>query len=138
MSLNNPKGGIGYAAEFQSSALPWTTSSQAMTGVTYRIDFPKVTRFITIKNHGGATEHLRLGFTRNGIENGNNFRILGSANGTPESTFELRVKEIYIRADGAVSPHYSILAGLTNIDSEQMGLLSGTLSDGTSGWAGVG
>lgn len=138
MSLNNPKGGIGYAAEFQSSALPWTTSSQAMTGVTYRLDFPKVTRFITIKNHGGATEHLRLGFTRNGVEGGNCFRILGSANGTPESSFELRVKEIYLRADGAVSPHYSILAGLTNIDASQMSELTGTFSSGDPGWSGVG
>jgi len=137
MSLNNPRGGIGYAAEFQSSALPWTTSSQAMTGVTYRLDFPKVTRFINVKNHGGTGEHLRFGFTRNGVEGGNFFRVSGGNTGE-EPTFELRVKEIFIRADGATSPHYSVLAGLTNIDSSQMGLLSGTLSDGSVGWSGCG
>lgn len=49
MSLNNPQGGLGYAAEFQSSALPFVTSSTApAAGSPVRFDFPKVSRFITV------------------------------------------------------------------------------------------
>lgn len=138
MTLNNPKGGMGYAAEFQSSALPFTTSSQAMTGVTYKIVFPKVSRFICVKNHSSAGNHIRLGFTSNGVEGGNHYKVDGGSGSGSEIALELRVKEIFIRSDGATSPGYSIIAGLTNIDASMMPLLSGTLPDGSPGWSGVG
>ena len=138
MVLDNPKGGLGYAAEFQSSALPFITSSQAMTGTTYRIDFPKISRFFCIKNHDVAGNHIRFGFTRNGVERGNHYKVDGGTAAGSEVLFELRVKEIYIRSDGAFSPNYSILAGLTNIDSREMPTLSGSLPDGSTGWIGVG
>jgi len=132
--LDNPKSGYNSAAEFQSSALPWVTSSVAPTGVTINIQLPKVSRFFTALNHGLSGSHLRVGFTRNGVENGNYFRLDG---GAPPIQFELRVKSIFIRADTVTVP-FDLLVGLTNVDANNMPLLSGTLADGTPGWSGVG
>ena len=136
MVLDNPKGGIGYAAEFQSSALPWVTSSVApnISGSNpMRLDFPKITRFISFANHDAVSKELRIGFTRNGVINSNYYLL----DGGQQVTFEVRVKEIYVAGDTSGAP-FTVLAGLTNIDSRNMPVMSGTLPDGTPGWLGVG
>ena len=136
MPLDNPKGGFGFAGEFQSSALPYVTSSQAPLASSggMRIDFPKVTRFITVANHDAATKELRVGFTLNGIKNsGNYFNV----DGGQIATFEIRVKTLFLAGDTTLCP-FSLLAGLTTVDARDMPLLSGTLDDGNPGWQGVG
>lgn len=136
MTNNNPKGGLGYAAEFQSSALPFVTSSQApASGSPVRVDFPKVTRFITVSNSDAtATNTMSFGFTRNGLVlSGNKFIVRGGQS----ITLELRVRELWIQGEAA-SPAYSLLAGLTNIDRSMMPVLTGTFANGDAGWLGVG
>ena len=136
MTLDNPKGGIGYAAEFQSSALPWVTASVApnISGVNpMRLDFPKVTRFVTFANGDAVTKKLRIGFTRNGMSNGFYYLLEGGQ----QITLELRVKEVYVAGDSTNAP-FSICAGLTNINSRDMPVLSGTLPNGDAGWLGIG
>lgn len=131
--LNNPSGGTGYAAEFQSSALPWVTSSTApASGSPVRYDFGKVTRFITVSNLGATP--LSFGFTRNGVILSNNKYILS---GSQTVTLEVRVKSLWLQAETG-TPTFCLFAGLTNVDKKQMPLLSGTLADGSSGWDGVG
>lgn len=133
MTLDNQKGGIGYAAEFQSSALPYVTSSTApASGSPVRFDFPKVTRFVTVANLGTTT--LSFGFTRNGLTLSSNKYILS---GSQTVTLELRVKELWLQGEGG-TPQYSLCAGLTNITRDVMPVLSGTLPDGNPGWQGVG
>ena len=134
MSLNNPVGGIGYAAEFQSSALPFLTSSIALQNTSTRIDFPKVTRFICIANHESTGKYLKFGFTKNGVELGNYFLLDG---GQQTQNLELRVTSLHLMgSSSAVS--FSMLAGLTNIDARQMPILSGSFPDGSPAWLGVG
>jgi hypothetical protein len=133
MSLDNPNGGIGYAAEFQSSALPYITSSTApAAGTPARFQFPKVTRFITVSNLGNST--MSFGFTRAGLVSTNNKYVLS---GSQTVTLDLRIKDLWVQGEGG-TPAYSLCAGLTNIDRIKMPLLSGTLPDGSSGWDGVG
>lgn len=133
--LDNPKGGMGYAAEFQSSALPWVTSSVApAAGSPVRFDFPKITRFITVANLATATNTLSFGFTRAGVVSTSNKYTLGP---NQSITLELRVKELWLQGENG-TPSYSICAGLTNIDRNAMPLLSGTLADSSPGWQGVG
>lgn len=137
MPLDNPKGGFGYAAEFQSSALPWVTSSVApAAGSPVQFQFPKVTRFITVMNRS-ASGSISFGFTRNGVTFSNNkFILMASAS----ISLEVRIKDLWLQDEAApgASP-YTLFAGLTNIDRMQMPFLSGTLSDGvTAGWLGVG
>lgn len=132
MPLDNARTGIGYAAEFQSSALPWVTSSLSLTAsAPQRWDFGKVTRFITISNTGGGT--LSFGFTRNGLTTSNNRYFLS---GGQNVTMELRVKMLFIGHESGPTT-YSILAGLTNVEQRYMPTLSGTMS-GSFGWDGVG
>jgi hypothetical protein len=135
MALDNPRGGIGYAAEFQSSALPWVTSSVAPAqGSPVRFSFPKVTRFITVSNLGTGTNTLSFGFTWNGVAQSSNKYVLGAQQAV---TLELRVKALWLQGESG-TPNFSVLAGLTTVDSKDMSLLSGTLPDGTAGWPGVG
>ena len=129
MTLNNPGPGAGYAAEFQSSALPWVTSS-VITTSPVRYDFQRVSRFFNIKNHGPG--ELAIGFTRNGVTNANRYVLVAGA----IFEAELRVKELHVVALSTTTSA-SILAGLTNVDSRSMPLLSGTTT-GSIGWDGVG
>lgn len=131
--LDNPKGGIGYAAEFQSSALPWVTSSTSpAAGSPVRFDFPKVTRFITVVNRDATfTNTISFGFTRAGVVSTNNKYVLM---GGQTITLELRVKEWYLQGETG-TPAYSVCAGLTNIDKNNMPILTGTLPSGDAGWS---
>jgi hypothetical protein len=135
--LNNPQGGLGYAAEFQTSALPYVTSSVVpqRTSGCLRIDFPKISKFIVVKNNESSGKYLRVGFTRNGTLNLPGYFYL--LNGGESLDVDVRVTSIYL-AGHTSTVSGSILAGLTNIDSRQMMTLSGTLSDGSDGWVGVG
>jgi hypothetical protein len=136
MSLGTPKAGFASIGEFQLSALPFVTSSQApnVLGGVMRIDFPKVTRFINITNHDTAGNEIRIGFTRNGVVSSGNYYKL---DGAQTISFELRVKHLFLAGDSSSTP-FSLLAGLTTIDAKDMPLLSGTLLDGSAGWEGVG
>jgi len=127
--MDNPKTGFGYAAEFQSSGLPWVTSSVApAAGSPTRLDFPKVTRFITIANRDTTTNTLSFGFTFNGIRFTNNKYVLNAGQSV---TLELRVKSLWIQGESG-TPNYSVLAGLTTVDAKDMPELTG------SQWTGVG
>lgn len=136
MTMNNPKSGFGAAGEFQSSALPFVTASQApiVSGGVLRIDLPKVSRFFTVSNHDSTTKYLRIGFTLNGVQNGGNYFKL---DGGQTCMFELRVKSLFFAGDTTLTP-FSLMAGLTTVDAKDMPVLSGTLPDGTAGWTGVG
>lgn len=136
MSLGTPKAGFASIGEFQLSALPFVTSSQApnVSAGVLRVDFPKVTRFINVVNHGSVGNPIRIGFTQNGVSKSGNYYLL---EGTQTTSFELRIKHLYIAGDLS-APHFSLLAGLTTIDAQDMPLLSGTLTDGSAGWEGVG
>lgn len=133
--LNNPKTGMGYTSEFQSSGLPWVTSSVApAVNSPVRFDFPRVTRFITIHNRDAASNTLSFGFTERGVKSSNNKYVLLAGETV---TLELRVKNLWLQGETG-TPAYSLIAGLTTVDSRDFPLLSGTLSDGSSGWQGVG
>ena len=69
--------GLGNIGSYQASSIPYTTSSLGIPGspsaTVVKINFPHVTRFVTIKNIGveGATDCLlRVGFSEKGIANG--------------------------------------------------------------------
>ena len=133
MPLNNPKGGLGYAAEFQSAALPWVTASAA-TVTPQQYTFKKVARFVCLTNTStGST--IRLGFTQAGV-NGTNY--LSVPPNMMTSPFEFRVKEVWVRSDSGTAS-YTLAAGLTNIDDSAMGALTGSAApNGDPGWEGVG
>ena len=135
MGTNQPKIGYNSVTEFMGSGLPWVISGTAGTTATsYKFD--KITKHVIIANHESAGKYLRVGFTLNGIDGvGGNyfFRVDGG------STFEFdaRVKEIYLKRDGANDISFSMYAELVGIDAMMMPVLTGSI-DGTAFWNGVG
>lgn len=118
--MYTPKSGFGYVAEYQVSALPFVTNSIAGTSTTTRIQFPFVTKFLTVKNTG--TNYLKVGFTNNGVLNGGNCFSLppsGSYSG------EWRVKDLFLLSANGTST-FETVAGLTSISRNDMPFLSGS------------
>ena len=135
MGLGNPIGGFNSMTEFMGSGLPWVTSSIAAGTNVLHYEFPKITKKISVINHETSTsKHIRVGFTYNGVNNGNYYMI----DSGQLFEFEARIKDIYIRADDpADNPPFSLYAELTMINSSQMPILTGSI-DGTKMWDGVG
>ena len=144
MSLANPYYvGLQNVGSYQVSGIPFVTSSvtaPVSSGTPVRITFPSVTQRIIVENVGG--EHLRVGFSSNGVKGNNYFLVHEHAGGTPSqfNYIDLRVKvsEIYILSnDAASTTAASISAELTNIDANQL-LNSGPSGSNWSGSVGVG
>jgi hypothetical protein len=135
MGLRDPRIGYNSVTEFMGSGLPWVTSSVALGGTTYNYSFQKITKRLSVWNHDtSAGKHIRVGFTKNGVENSNYFLV--DAGQTFE--FDARVKEVFVRADDAAdNPPFSIYAELIGIDSDQMPTLTGSIG-GATFWEGVG
>ena len=111
--------GVNHVGAYQVSGRPFATGSiNASTAV--KVEFPKVTRWIYVVNHGGAD--CRLGFSQAGVE-GTNY--LSSVR------LELKVGELWLSGSNGVD----VMAGLTNIDTTKV---SGSIGPSWSGSAGVG
>jgi hypothetical protein len=134
MPLGNPVAGTGYAAEFQSSALPWMTSSVAPNaGSPVRYVLPMVTRFVTIINTA-LSGSLSIGVTYLGVTMSQNKVIIPPG---VQMTLEWRITNLFIQGEGGYNPAYSLACGLTTVPITAMPLLTGSAADGTS-WPGVG
>jgi len=129
MSLNNPVLGEGYVPAYQISAVPFVTASQVTLGQTKQIDFPTVTRFITIKNFTASTA-IAVSFTQNGLKPANaNFITLS---GSDSFSGEIRTSALFV--SGAVgTASYQVIAGLTNIPVKNFLTVTGS-----NGYSGVG
>lgn len=136
------KQGPNFVPAYQVSGTPYVTGSATATEVNatpVKITFPYVTRWLQVRNWGTSGK-LRVGFTLNGI-NGveeNNFYLLEpSSNSAAHSLadtdrWEIRCKEIYVRADNGSSPTgFNLIAGLTGIESFPV-------ITGSNGFKGVG
>ena len=137
----NVSPGINDVGSFQVSGIPYITGSAALaTGFDkeQRISFPAVTKQITIKNTSSATAaNLIVSFSSakaagdRDTSNGKHFITLFSpANTTTqgkqsEITLDAKVKELFIRADGAACT-WELYASLTGIMSANMPILSGS------------
>lgn len=118
--------GLGNIGSYQASSIPYTTSSLDIPGspsaTVVRINFPHVTRFVTIKNIGveGATDCLlRVGFSEKGIANGNYFLL----NNEESYSADWRVTALYLRVDDTTSVFNataSVIAGVTDIDPRDL------------------
>ena len=114
-------------SEYQISSIPYSNSGEAPASNNnqfIKLEFNFVTRWIVIHNrdHNNGTKPLHFAFTEAGLFNGNKF-ILHSGEQSPR--LELKCKEIYLCGDTNQPADYSILAGLTNINSKTFPELSG-------------
>lgn len=131
-TLNVIRPGLGNTNSYLTSGIPFVTSSltapSSAGGATLVVEFPQVTKFVTIKNTSGDSHSIRVGFSENGVVNENNYFVLAK---DESFSAELRVVDIHVMADTNHSPTFTVIAGLTTIDRNE-------LSTNWSGSAGVG
>ena len=129
MHLHRP--GIGNAASYQVSGIPWVSSSLSVpaSGSTpLEITFPQITRSIIVKNVSTGSVSMRVGFSSNGVSNTNNFFLLSAGESFAS---DLKVTRVYLMSNNGTALSASIIAGLTNIDALE-------LTNNWSGSLGVG
>lgn len=129
MKLHRP--GIGNAASYQVSGIPWASSSLAVpaSGSTVlEISFPQVSKSIIVKNVSTGSVQMRVGFSENGVKNTNNFFLLSAGE---SFAADLKVTKVYLMSNNVTALTASVIAGLTNIPATE-------LVNNWSGSAGVG
>jgi hypothetical protein len=118
MKLHRP--GIGNAASYQVSGIPWVSSSLAVpaSGSTVlEISFPQVSKSIIVKNASTGSVEMRVGFSENGVKNTNNFFILS---GGESFAADLKVTKVYLMSNNGTALTASVIAGLTNIPATEL------------------
>ncbi len=124
--------GVGFnnVGSYQASAKPYiktelvvpASSSDASTAL--EVSFPKVTKFITVRNDGTSSEEIRLAFASGGLgankdgnTSGNNYiKIAQSAS----FSADFRITKLYLMSEDAHTPNATVVAGLTQIDNARL------------------
>lgn len=135
--------GLGSVGNYQVAGTPWLTSSvlpasgnvanTSRNSSTFHVQFPYVTKQITIENIGTGEicftlkdEGNALG---NGTTGGHSFTIYPSgSNGSPLSrvTLDMKTKEIFISNKHNQPGGFQVYASLTRIDRKHMFELTGS------------
>jgi hypothetical protein len=143
MSQQYPYGvGLQNVGSYQVSGIPYATSSiaaPASSGTPSEISFPDVTQRIVVSNVNTASS-LRVGFSANGTKGTNYFIIPAATTATDFSSQEFRVKvsSIFLLSNTATPTSASVLAELTNIDTNLLAKSGPTGLPNWSGSVGVG
>lgn len=141
MPLQNPAPGLNNVGSFQVSGQPWAKSgirvpdSGSSPATPAEIIFPYVTKFVTIKNDG--VTDIRVGFSARGCTKGDSYFTLESGS---SYSGDWKITRLYLMSDTAAEGTGSIVAGLTNINTDRLdrGTGDGQLHASWSGSEGVG
>jgi hypothetical protein len=109
--------GINNVGSYQVSGYPFVTGSVDCSSGATKIEFPKITRWVKIQAFGNE---CKVGFSQAGVENDNYFTL---ASGQETEILELKLSELWV--SGSTDGTVNVLAGLTNIRSNQMSNLTG-------------
>ena len=132
--------GLNHVGSYQVSGIPFATggiTAPALSGTPVKVEFPYVTRWVkVVPVTGSSASHLRVGFSANGVKNGNYFRYLAGQNtnheGAPADPLELKVTELYFIGDNSATVVFDVVAGLTNIPVGRVD----NISPSGSSWSG--
>ncbi len=126
--------GLNHVPAYQASGRPWASGSIDAASGYVRLEFPYVTRWVYVTNHG--TGSVKVGFSERGTAGANYFRVHGvtaAGNSAPQSVrLELKVSEIWLHGN---SDEVDVVAGLTTVPAVRT---SGSTGPSWSGSAGVG
>ena len=140
MGIHWAEPGWKAVGEYQVSGIPYVTSSVLADQETRAIEFPRVTRFIIVRNANTGTSlnsAIAVGFTENGVKanpvSQTNYLTL---NGGESLSADLRIKSLFLSnslgSDNSLA-EFEVLAGLTDISREKAFPITGS-----SGYEGVG
>jgi hypothetical protein len=121
------KTGLGNVGSYQASGRPYLSSSihLSSSNSVVKVEFPSVSRFVTIKNEGPAASNevqFRVGFSQNGVNAVENTNYLLLDNQESFSA-DYRVTAVYLRVDptgATTNATASVIAGLTSIAGEEL------------------
>jgi hypothetical protein len=131
--------GLGHVGAYQVSGKPFVSggidvshSNTRPDNTPLEINFPSVTRWITITNHDTTTDgDVKVAFSALGFDTNNFFTVSRDSQDygdTMTARLELKVTRLYLT--GACT-YCDVIAGLTGIDTIE-------IKDNWSGSAGVG
>ena len=123
----NRSPGISSVGSYQAAGTPFLTGSQVLNTEEVQIDFPNVTKSITVINKDASgNDALRVHFasqgTGNTISNGH-FITLDAKNSSV--TMNVKAKSIWISNDSGASSDFQLFAELTGINEGAMWTLTG-------------
>jgi hypothetical protein len=128
--LGATRSGLRNVGSYQVSGHPYITGSTIAANVHQHIEFPFVTKKVTVIASGSITSggHLRVHFhtasAENRVEAGNHFITLNSSEDSME--FDVKCKEMWISAAPGTAGGYQIYASLTTIPTGSMFALTGS------------
>lgn len=126
--VSNYDPGIGNVGSYQSSARPFLSGSIRVSGNAdvFTLNFPNVTRWVTIKNEGADTDPnvlLRVGFSAYGLSGSNYFML----NNQESYSGDWKIKSLYMRVNEqdtanstTSSVTASVIAGMTGISAFEL------------------
>ena len=113
-----PKVGLGYAPAYQVSGIPYCTASMTIAASTSDptiLEFPSVTKSVTIFNPNANQVHVSISL--NGMNN-NRYAVVTANNGS--LTWDVKVKDIFLRNSAASPTTVNVLAELTGIERNNL------------------
>lgn len=131
MSTDNYKPGLGNVASYQVAGIPYVTGGIDCSASTVGLEFPLVTNWIAVTNHDSAN-HARVGFSKNGVEGTNYFRLHKDQSSGPPTPIVFNVKATEIWISGSTS--VDVVAGLTGI--ETLSINNANISPDGRNWSG--
>ena len=128
MATYNYKPGLGNAASYQVSGIPYVSGNINCkpNNSQVKLTFPLVTKSITIFNADSADDEVIVSFSPNGVANNASFSVFG---GSP-ATLDVKVTEVYLTG----SDNVAVVAALTGIETVNIDNIS--VSPSGSNWSG--
>lgn len=125
MATYNYKPGLGNAASFQVSGIPYVKGGLNASSNPV-VEFPSVTSWIMVNNAGAGD--CKVGFSALGVA-GTNYITIPSGSLSPR--MDLKVTALHL---GGTATNVEVVAGLTYITNEQINNFS--ISPSGSNWSG--
>jgi hypothetical protein len=126
MSTYNYKPGLGNAASYQVSGIPYVTGGIDLTAGAVSLDFPSVTSWIVVSV--GDSSSCNVGFSLLGVQNENYLKIPGT---TVSPKMEIKATQLHL---SGTSADVSVMAGLTYISKADIN--NAAVSPSGSNWSG--
>ena len=129
MTTYDYRPGLGNAASYEVSGIPWVKHVDPGATGDIAISFPLVTRWIIVSNSDpNAANIVRVGFSANGLD-ADNYYLLSGSQTTPR--LEVKTTELHLKGG---SNQVSVIAGLTGIAT--VNIDNTNVSPSGSNWSG--
>tara|TARA_R110002020_G_scaffold257174_1_gene470786 strand:- start:1909 stop:2337 length:429 start_codon:yes stop_codon:yes gene_type:complete len=130
----NYQAGLGNAASYQVSGIPWVSGNiDAYNGLksTQEISFPSVTQWIVISNNTSEVgQTCRVSFSQFGIDGTSGNFFLEVPSGSISPRLEVKVTQVFLSG----SSNMSVMAGLAAIEKTNIDRTA--LSPSGTNWSG--